>query len=1101
MSLSERSYRTLASGLAGRLDPVCDRFESGWLARERPRLEDFLPLVDEADRPALLRELLELELEFRGRRGEPLSVTEYRLRLPDYAADVEAVFTDRPTIRPEAPSSPPPNEPGTPLALCPVVKNEDRLSRAGRYEIEEEIARGGMGTVLRVRDPDLNRTLAVKVLQEDLRNQPEAGPRFREEAQITGQLQHPGIPPVHEVGTLPDGRPFFAMKLVKGRTLATLLKERPAPAHDRPRFLKVFEQVCQTVAYAHSNGIIHRDLKPANVMVGAFGEVQVMDWGLAKVLGRAGGEPPAAADTLSAIRTLRADSSGAETQPGSIMGTPAYMPPEQALGETDRLDRRSDVFGLGAVLCEILSGRPPYDAPDGYSALRRAARVDLADAFARLAACGADGELVGLAKRCLAAEPADRPADAGEVAVAMSAYLAGVEERLRQAERERAAAEVQAREERKRRKLAAGLAAAAGLLLCLAVGGGLLVAFERTWRAEERVARLEAENRLTLVLGHRMRGDILVELDQDDEAIAAYRQALEVMPEDTDSHFALGNVWFNKGRFDDAVAEYRETIRLNGDHVLAHHHLGDALKEKGQTDEAILAYTKAVELKPDYHEAHNDLGDALKAKGRTDDAIAAYRKAVELKPDNAIYQNDLGLALRAKGELEAAIARHREAIRLKPLVPAYHVNLGNALRNWKHPEEALEAYRKAIETGPTRASGYFGLGDALSDLQRWEEAAAEYRKGLVIDPKNAVARYNVGRALRALKRLEDAIPEYRKVAEIDPQYANAYFGLGDVLRDLKRLEEAIASYNRGLEIDPDNAAAHYNVGLALNALKRPEAALEAHRKALKINPKYALAHNGLGLALRDLKRPDEAIRSFHEASACDPQFASPHDNLGLVLFEQGRFAEAQEATRRGLELLPQADTRRPILTRRLQQCEQFPVLEKKLNAVRADQERSISDDECLGLARLCQLPFKNLYLTSARLYAAALTNNPRLADGLDQSHRYDAARSAALAAAGQGEDARLLPDKVAFGLRRQALAWLQDHAAAYGKLAERGQPTVKQTIRQRLEHWQQDPDLASVRDPEALARLPEAERQAWQQLWDDVAALLKQVTNAEASSP
>src|SRR5262245_34334685 len=156
-----------------------------------------------------------------------------------------------------------------------------------RYQLQGEIARGGMGAVLRGRDVDLGRDLAVKVLLEKHANRPEVVRRFLEEAQIGGQLQHPGVVPVYDVGRFGD-RPFFTMKLVKGKTLAALLAERAAPAQERPRFLAIALQVSQAVAYAHAKGVIHRDLKPANVMVGAFGEVQVMDWGLAKVLQEGG---------------------------------------------------------------------------------------------------------------------------------------------------------------------------------------------------------------------------------------------------------------------------------------------------------------------------------------------------------------------------------------------------------------------------------------------------------------------------------------------------------------------------------------------------------------------------------------------------------------------------------------------------------------------------------------------------------------------------------------------------------------------------------------------------------------------------------------------
>jgi hypothetical protein len=185
----------------------------------------------------------------------------------------------------------------------------------------------------------------------------------------------------------------------------------------------------------------------------------------------------------------------------------------------------------------------------------------------------------------------------------------------------------------------------------------------------------------------------------------------------------------------------------------------------------------------------------------------------------------------------------------------------------------------------------------------------------------------------------------------------------------------------------------------------------------------------------------------------------------------------------------------------IRQCERLIKLDRKLSAVLQGEAEPASVAERLALAELCQAPYKRLHAAATRFYTDAFAIDPRLAADLQQQHRYNAACSAALAAAGQGEDTRLLPDKVAHGLRRQALDWLKNDLAAYAKLAERDQPTVKQAVRQRLTHWQQDAALASVRDNSALEKLPHAERAEWEKLWADVAESLKKMQEQKQDSP
>ncbi len=304
----------------------------------------------------------------------------------------------------------------------------ESLHGSGRYQIEKECRRGSMGAVFRAYDTHLGREVALKFLLDEHKGNPEMRERFLQEARLTGRLQHPGVVPVYDLHQASGDGLFFSMMFVHGATLKELLRKRLTPSRDLSRFLAAFEKICQTMAFAHSLGVIHRDLKPANFMIGAFGVVRVMDWGLAKVLheNRVGespeprrqpNPPPGA---MAAMATGDARSGIAS---GGAMGTLAYMAPEQARGETERVDKRADVFGLGAVLCEIITGHPPYTGTTVDELYRRALRADLREAMDRLDGCLAEPRLLMLVKQCLSEDPEARPHHAGEVAAIMTAQL------------------------------------------------------------------------------------------------------------------------------------------------------------------------------------------------------------------------------------------------------------------------------------------------------------------------------------------------------------------------------------------------------------------------------------------------------------------------------------------------------------------------------------------------------------------------------------------------------------------------------------------------------------------------------------------------------
>jgi len=294
--------------------------------------------------------------------------------------------------------------------------------RVGRYRLQHELGSGGMGVVLHAYDELLQRDVAIKLIRRKFLNQPSIHRRFVNEALLTSRLQHPCVVPIYDLGLTEDGRPFFAMKLISGQSLANMLANTPAMLQDRSQLLKIFERVCQSLAYSHSQRILHLDIKPSNIMIGTFGEVHLMDWGLARECKQLDGN-------CSASSGKPYELSAGETEENEVGGTPAYMSPEQARGEP--VNASADVFGLGALLCEILTGSPPFHGSNLKRIHAKAMGGKLEDAFRFLDKCNRDVRLVNLAKKCLAPRPSDRPQTATVVTSALNSYL---ESALEQAE-------------------------------------------------------------------------------------------------------------------------------------------------------------------------------------------------------------------------------------------------------------------------------------------------------------------------------------------------------------------------------------------------------------------------------------------------------------------------------------------------------------------------------------------------------------------------------------------------------------------------------------------------------------------------------------------
>ncbi|MFG0317160.1 MAG: serine/threonine-protein kinase, partial [Planctomycetota bacterium JB042] len=472
----------------------------------------------------------ELAAEFRRLFDDWRRLQPFFERLDAERAVQAAVRASLATTRPD------PAKPGAPSGDPLVDEIVRRLLERGpavsRYRIDEEFARGGMGRIRRVFDQDLRRNLAMKVILEelDLRDSSTRRSdaderrlaRFLEEAQIAGQLDHPGIAPVHELGLDADGHLYFTMKLVKGRTLLETydLVRTGEGGWSVTRAVAALQKVCEAMAYAHEKGVLHRDLKPSNVMVGRFGEVYVMDWGLARVLGRADRKdirlrerndpPPSVVETERHTRKGGRPDSPLYTMDGDVVGTPAYMSPEQARGDLDDVGPQTDVYGVGAMLYHLLAERMPYASPDApadaYEVLDRL-RAGPPRPLHTVAAGTVPAELLSICEKAMARRRADRYATMTELADDLRAYL---EDRVVRAHRTGPFAELSKWCVRNR-PLAASLAA----LVVAVVGGALLFAWSEsdkrtrlTTAFAETDAERAAKTRLSDVMTARfLRGD------------------------------------------------------------------------------------------------------------------------------------------------------------------------------------------------------------------------------------------------------------------------------------------------------------------------------------------------------------------------------------------------------------------------------------------------------------------------------------------------------------------------------------------------------------------------------------------------------------------
>jgi tetratricopeptide (TPR) repeat protein len=602
------------------------------------------------------------------------------------------------------------------------------VKKIGPYEVNGELARGAMGVVFRAKDPALDRDVAIKVMLH-LGDDPQDLERFRREARATARLRHPSIVALHTVGNH-EGRPYLVMDLVEGESLhARVERDGPLPPREAAQLIAT---LAEALAYAHAQGVIHRDVKPANVLLDERGAPLVTDFGLAR----------------------REGEDQQLTHTGEIVGTPAYMSPEQAGGEPGQAGPASDVYGLGATLYELLTGRPPFLADTLIEVF--AAIVTEPPEPPRSLRPEVPPELESICLRCLAKEPADRLPSAAALAEALRRFLDP------KAARVAAGPAASAAPAATPSFMASPWAPLAALGLLALVAGGwaqtsLLLSDER---AERRAAEalldelgiaggvaLDPEEAELLTLAYAMRGDILRRAGEWELALSDYDRYLDAEPEAVQALMNRADVKIKLGDEAGALEDLNRVLELDETRARAYRDRAGLRVALHRDFEGALAdSSRAIELDGTDAGAFVNRGSARFNLGDMAGAEADCRRALKLNPDQTEAIYNLGLALAAQGELEEAEPLFTRALQVAES-PRLLLHRAIARVRLERPKDAIADLDRALELDPALARGYAERGYAWEQLELRERAEADWNRALELLEDDSPIAVDVRRRL------------------------------------------------------------------------------------------------------------------------------------------------------------------------------------------------------------------------------------------------------------------------------------------------------------------------------------------------------------------
>jgi tetratricopeptide (TPR) repeat protein/serine/threonine protein kinase len=586
------------------------------------------------------------------------------------------------------------------------------------------------------------------------------------------------------------------------------------------------------------------------------------------------------------------------------------------------------------------------------------------------------------------------------------------------------------------------------------------------------------------------RGVAYSELGLLDEALADYTKAIDLKSDYVEAWNNRGNAYSKLGQLDKALADYSRAIELKADYVEAWTNRGNAYSQLGLLDKALADQARAIELKADCAEAWNNRGNAYSKLGQLGKALADYSRAIELKADFALAWINRGNAYSQLGLLDKALADHTKAIELEADDAIPWFNRGNTYSGLRQWDEAVADYSKAINLKSDYAEAWNNRGGAYGQLGQWDKALADLSRAIELKADYVDALTNRGLAYFELGQPDKALADYAKAIELKADYLLAWYNRGNAYFGLRQWDKALADYSRAIELKADYVDTWINRGDAFRELGQLDKALADYSRAIELKADCVAAWYNRGNAYLGLRQWDKAVADFSKAISLKPDYAHAHCLRGYALMAKGDFPAALKALQRGHDLVQGDPAWSLPAEQQIKECERLIELDARLAKVLKREVEPADAAERIALASLCQR-YKKRNVAAARFYTEAFGADPKLLDTLRAPHRYNAACAAALAGCGQGEDAATLDDKERVRLRGQALNWLRADLESWHKYLDKEPDQGRAPVQQTMRHWQQDVDFAGVRGAGALARLPEPERQPWQQLWDDVETLAR----------